>query len=220
MASVQYIFDNTDLAGLGLIVKSSDGVLSQPDFKTPTSHDWKESHGTMVDLSARRLRDRTIKLVGYIVGDNPADLTNKVQQLFNVLSGNGMHMLRIIVPNANAPLFFQVYLQKKIDVKKQWKPNGPNVGELTIELTEPEPVKRVISFGASITTASIKMNTNGEAVNIRYSDGFAQLDAITSGTQTITHRFSTTGEHFAIITGNIDAITDYTTNGQTTWSKL
>lgn len=212
---VNYYIDGVDFKTLNVYVEASDGLLSRPKLKAPLTVKWDEYHGEFPDLSKKYYEAREIVLSCFIKGSSKADFITKCNGFLAKFDAPGLHRLMVSV-DGSEPLIYQVYLADGVDVRKEWS-DTTMIGTFTVKLREPEPVKRIMKFigpgTANFTATSLKM------LNFYWGDGEKTVD-ISGTSQSISHTYPNAGTYYISITGDIDAITLFTTNTTTVWSKL
>lgn len=215
---VKYTLDGVDIKTYGVYISKSFGFHSKPDFKKITTHDWAEYNGEVVDLAHRYVMPREITLECFIRSSTQADFTTKCNTFLNLFDKKGLLNLSVVI-DENKPFPYLVYLDKGVDVKKDWQ-DGPMVGVFTLKLREPEPVKRVIKFVGTLANRKATLTlTSSKLLNIYWGDNLFLFDV--SGSSTVlTHTYAENGTYFIVITGNIDEITALTHNGTEIWTKL
>ena len=94
------------------------------------------------------------------------------------------------------------------------------VGTFSLKLKEPDPVKRVVRH-QKISEATKVLNvtlTTNKAVTIHWGDGTKSEDVY--GTNiTVSHTYTNNGVYYAIISGVIEKISAFKTNGIVVWNK-
>lgn len=211
MKDIEYYINGNSFTNYGVIVEGSSGVCSKLEMKDPLSVDYGNYHGTCVNLASVYYKERNINLSCVIEAVGYDDFITKTNSFISEFEGAGPKRLKIDV--GSKPLVYEVYSPKSFDPDKKWNPIHM-VGTFSLNLVEPEPVKRVLQFGEGTATITI---TSSKLVNIYWGDGTHTYDIY--GTQTISHTFSS-GMHEIIITGDIDKITFISTNCTTLWNKL
>lgn len=211
---VSYTLDGTSFRDLGVVVSSSKGLLDAPKRKISEGKDWQEIHGEIVDLDTYIYEARDITLDCFIAGDSSEALSNAMRTFIDLLTAPGLHRL-VVNADMAKPLFYQVYLRDQVQVNKKWR-DGRNVATFTLKLKEPEPVKRVVLFTG--TTCNITLTTQWP-VNIYWGDGSYTYD-VQGETVSVTKTFATAASRYCIITGNIEQISYFSTNGTLIWGKL
>ena len=214
-----YLIDGVDFKEYGVYVSGSDGILNRPKMKQPASIDWDNYHGVSIDLSHKFYEQREITLDCFIKAESKIDFIKRVHTFEQLFDKQGTNRLVIDVHPVK-PLIYEVYCKDTIDIKKQWS-EDLMVGTFKLKLIEPEPVKRIlkhIRIGESTKTCSITITTN-KMVNIYWGDGTVDYDI--SGTdKLIEHIYQTNGDYFPVVTGCIDEIKKFETNGIVVWEKI
>jgi len=87
------------------------------------------------------------------------------------------------------------------------------IGEFTLTLVEPQPIKRIIHFirADGNTTTSITL-TCQRPLTIYWGDGTV-TDNVMGTSVTTTHTYSVNGSKFIILAGVIEKVSSLTTNG-------
>ena len=216
---VKYYIDGVDLKTYGVSVSGSEGLLSRPKIKAPVSMSWEGYHGDVIDVSKRRYESRQISIDCFIVANDNIDLIAKFNAFAAVFDKTGLRQLLVSVEPAE-PLAYMVLLEESIDIKKIWGETQV-VGTFTLNLREPEPVKKVLRYTRSDVaskTVSITV-TSAKMLNIYWGDGTFTYDV--SGTAvTVTHDYAVNGRFYIVVTGNIEEITSLTSTGAIVWNKL
>ncbi|MBV5348915.1 phage tail family protein [bacterium] len=214
MSDVTYYLDGVDIKTYGVYVKSSDGLLSRPKPKKRLSADWPDYNGELVDLSKKVYESRSIKLECFIKATSKADFQSKMVTFLSALDAAGTRRLMVVV-DPTKPLVYEVYLSGDVDPVKKWS-DTTMVGTFKLEFTEPSPIKRVVAVTGTSLTITI---SSPKLVDIYWGDGSVTNDV--SGTnQATSHTYSVSGTYYAIVAGNIDEITAFSTTGTVLWTKL
>ena len=206
----------------GIHVQSSDGILQRPKLKTPFKQDWADLHGEVVDLSNKRVQAREITLKCWLPANGKIDFVNKWNDFISQFEGDDTVRLMIDI-HPTKPLVYEVYLEDALDVSKKWN-DELMVGTFTLKLKEPDPVKKVVRFRADgETTHYIKVKSD-TMLTIAWGDGtFTHNvwgDHTTEATK-LSHTYSTQQNvYYAIISGVIEDIDDFETDGIIVWDKF
>ena len=219
---LEYYLDGTNLRDFGIRVESSSGVLDLPKLKTPTSNDWADYHGKVIDLTDKRFEEREITLNCWLKASGKMDFTERVNKLYDVFRQDGTQRLMISI-HPTKPLVYEVYCEDGIAPSKKWH-DDKMIGTFTLKLKEPDPVKRVVRHwrtGSGTQTLSIALKSD-KMVNIYWGDGSADYDVYgdRTGSNAITHTYTDNGIYYAIVGGVIEEIEDFSTNGIIVWSRL
>lgn len=216
---MNYYIDNIDIKSTyGVFISASSGLISNPKPKRPAARSWAEYNGEIPDLASTVYEARDIKLECFIKADNREQFLAKVYGFLDLFE-KGRTVRLMVDVGASKPLVYEVFLNAQVDIEKAFDP-GQLVGTFTLNLREPEPVKRVLKFEATAETlqASITM-TSPKLVSIYWGDTTVTEDV--SGTDKVTtHTYSAAGVYYIVITGNINQVTALTSNATLIWSKI
>ena len=218
MEDVEYYIDGVNFKHYGVYVSSAQGIVGQLARKEGLSVDWDEYHGKAVDRSRPRFKERKIVLECFIEASSRTDYVSRVNSFFEVFRASGTQRLKIEYDGTTRPLVYEVYMKEEVDPDKKWGAynSGLMVGTFKLVLEEDEPVKKVVRFTGS---GNCKVSfTSAKLVNIYWGDGSHTYNL--SGAVTQTHSYSTSGVYEIIITGVIEDIENFTTNGIVIWNKL
>lgn len=211
-----YIGGNDIYSTYGIIVAGSKGVIDMPKMKDPLSYSWPDMHGVAIDLGSPVFEYKEIILECSMRADTRLAFAENLNTFMKMLLAANTRRLQITI-DAAKPLVYEVYCPDGAVLNKRWS-QAKQYGFFTLKLREPEPVKRVVRFTAPIT-ASITITSVTKPVNIYWGDGTFAKDVMGTS-QVRTKTFGGSGYRFAIITGDIDSITSFTSNGATIWDKL
>lgn len=219
---LEYYLDGTNLRDLGIRVESSSGILDLPKLKSPTSNDWADYHGKVIDLTDKRFDEREITLNCWLKASGKMDFTERVNKLYEIFRQDGTQRLMITI-HPTKPLVYEVYCEDGIAPSKTWH-DDKMIGTFTLKLKEPDPVKRVVRHqktSSGTQTLSIALKSD-KMVNIYWGDGSVDYDVYGdhTGNNAITHTYTDNGIYYAIIGGVIEEIEDFSTNGILVWSRL
>lgn len=217
-----YFIDGVDFKDFGIYVSDSKGVIDLPKLKTPRTDKWDNYHGDVVDMSHKYYEARTIKLSCFIKAGDSSEFMEKVfefERMFDVARTN-----RLMIDVGAKPLVYEVYCPNGVVLSKKWN-NNLMVGTFELNLTEPEPVKKVLKHyvtsnpGTDVCSMTI---LSSKYLNIYWGDGTSDMDVCGDGSQaqTITHQYSNPGEYYPVITGCIDEIDSFSTSSIVVWNKL
>lgn len=212
------LIDNVDLREMGIYVSASDGILNRPKLKTPASVSWDNYHGAAVDLMHKFVEQREITLSCFCKAANKIEFIKRITEFQQMFDKKGSNRLVFDI-HPTKPLIYEVYCSDTIEVVKEWS-DSLMVGTFKLKLIEPEPVKRMlkhIRINASTKTCRIEINTP-KYVNIYWGDGHVDYDIV--GNTVVTHDYTEDGDYYPLITGDIDAIQDFTTNAIIVWPKI
>lgn len=220
MADVSYYIDGVNFKDLGVFVASSDGLLSKPSSKSPISFDWPDHHGETIDFAKIYYKPRNINFRCFISADSRAEFISKCNSFLSLFDESFTRRLYVEVDTASNPLLYEVQLQSGVDIDKIWR-DSTMVGTFTLHLFEPEPVKKVYKYmrtGEPDKTVTFAI-TSSKSVNVYYGDKTHLFD-VNGSNANANHDYQTNGTYYIVITGDIDEISNITTNATLVWNKL
>lgn len=212
--NVTYTIRGVDFRDHGVVVSASTGLLDQPKRKMKEYRHWPEVHGEIIDPGFYIYEARDIVLKCFIAAGSASELTDGFIAFRALLDQPGTCRL-VVDAGMDRPLFYEVYNREPVELLKRWR-DGRLVGTFILRLREPEPVKRVVRFTGS--TCNITLSTR-LPVNIYWGDGSNTLDLSGTGIS-VTKNFASAAVRFALVTGNIEQLTLFSTNGEVIWHKL
>ena len=219
---INYYLNGVNLQDYGIRVSASTGVIDHPKLKTPTSVDWPDYNGKVIDLSDKRFEEREISLSCWIKASGKMDFANKLNKFYEIFQQDGTQRLLIGI-HPRKPLVFEVYCEDGIAVSKRWH-NDLMIGTFTLKLKEPDPVKRVVRHqkqGTTGTELTIGCKTD-KMTDIYWGDGTVDKDVYGdhTGNNVLHHTYTNDGIYYAIVGGIIEDLQNFTTNGIIVWNKL
>ena len=219
---LEYYINGQSLRDMGVIVKSSTGVLDRPKLKSTNTTDCPDDHGEVVDLFAKRYSPRDITLNCWMRATGKMDFITRVNNLLQEFDTAGTARLTIAL-HPTKPLVYEVYLPEGVSFDKTWRDNKM-IGSFSLKLREPQPVKRVLRFQrTSDATAQISVTIKSpSALSIFWGDGIADHDLVTDdgSAATYSHTYAADGIYYPIVAGVIEAIEEFTTNAIVVWDKI
>lgn len=222
VSQLEYYLNNVNFKEIGIRVESSNGVLDLPKLKMPSSIDWPDYHGKVVDLSNKRYEEREITLNCWLKATGKIDFVERVNKLYDLLREDGTARLMISI-HPTKPLLYEVYAADGVAHSKRWH-DDKMIGTFSLKLKEPDPVKRVVRHqmtNATSNQVTIALKTD-KVVNIYWGDGTVSEDVYGdyTGTKALKHTYTENGVYYVVIAGVIEEITDFSTNGIIVWNKL
>lgn len=221
---IKYYIDNIDLATKGIIVSNVKGLFNLPKLKDTLSVNYPSRNGIIVDLSKPIYDVRDIELSCYVKATSRLQfltLTNElITQLF---AKSNLRELRIDY-ESQKPLFYFVYLKDGLDIEHQAKWNYSNhIGQFSLKLIEPEPLKRVYIFNADNVLNARQLGflyqEPTQQFTIYWGDG--NFDVIRAGTS-VSHVYAVDGIYYVSFVGMVNEIQGLvaTETLETLWNLL
>lgn len=230
-----YLLDGVDFKTYGVYVSKAKGLFDGLKMKEPLKVEFQGYHGEALDLSKPRFEAREITLECFIKAEGgKMAFVQAVQDFINQFFAKhtlpsstlnaelvqaGLHRLTVDIHPTKA-LVYEVYLPDGTSIDKEWN-DKKMTGTFTLTLREPEPVKRVLKHmrtNESSKRISITLTTS-KLVNIYWGDGTTTQDVCGTGV-TITHDYANNGDYYAIVTGVVEEIEQFSTNAIVVWNKL
>ena len=207
----------------GIYVQESDGLLDRPAMKTPVSQDWPGHHGEVVDLNDKRVQARDITLKCWMPCVSKLDFAEKFNDFCKQFEGNGTARLMVDI-HPTRPLVYEVYLREALNVSKKWN-DRLFVATFTLKVREPDPVKRIVRFLSNEGEEhSIKLNAGtGNVLTIAWGDGTFTHNVYgehATDATALKHTYTDGGIYYAIVSGVIEDVTDFETDGIVVWEKF
>ena len=215
---LNYSIDGVNFKEFDVVVSESIGILDLPKFKGAFSVDWADYHGSVVDLTNRRVESREIELRCWIKAAGYKDFVSKVNRFMDVFRKDGTHRLSIDI-HPTKPLVYEVYNNSGINISKRWR-NEDMVGTFALKLTEPDPVKRIVRHqrsGDNTKTLTITL-TSDKVVTVYWGDG--TQDEMYGTNISRSHQYLKDGVYYAIVSGVIEEINSFSTNGIIVWHLI
>lgn len=199
--NLNYSLNALSFSSIGLYVAESQGVLDMPAPKEYFGVEWPDAHGLVLDLTRPRYKERVITLECVMIATGPENLGLQLSALSQELRKPGTKRLRFY-PTAAKPLVYEVYSSGAVEVKKKWR-DGKIIARLTLNLTEPQPRKRVY---AAAGTVSLTV-TCPSPIALYWGDGTNEY--VQGVAQTKTHTYGGTAGvvYYLIVSGEIEAAT-------------
>lgn len=159
---VIYKLDNVDLTDYGVHVSASEGLLSRPRPKRPTTLSWQDYNGEVVDLSKRTYEPREIELDCFIKAASQWEFQDKVNAFLSVLDTIGTKRLEVGVDGLSGGE--NLILNSKVNKSIQ---GGVAGFFYWLELSE---------YLIQGETYIYKNDLNGESQDAAFSDGVENYD--------------------------------------------
>lgn len=212
MAEVRYSVNGKYFKDFGVSITESDGLFHQLKRKSVNSYDWAEYHGNAPDISNPKFEAREITLKGYVVGADWLTMKASFDTIVGEFQKAGTQRL-LIEPFGLKAMPFEVYTDSGTPLEKKFR-QGRTVGFFTLKLIEPNPIKKVLS----LTGASLNLSyTSPKETEIFYGNGTKD---IVKTNASISGKVLPAGTKYIIIAGNVEEITNLTTNATVLWERL
>ncbi|OZI09580.1 hypothetical protein BWI93_03080 [Siphonobacter sp. BAB-5385] len=212
---VTYSVNGRNFKDFGVWVSESDGVIDNLNMKEPFKVEWDEYHGEVIDLNRPRYDVREISLSCFIEGVGRDEFLDRVKNFLAEFTKPGTQRLMIQV-HSSKPLVYEVYCRESVNLQKKWS-DDLMVGTFVLKLREPEPVKRVLKFTGT-GTATITL-TSKWMTSIYWGDG-SKTRNVYGTNKTVSHNFTTGGDHYIIVAGMIEEMTGFSSNAPIVWNQL
>lgn len=213
MAELIGTINGLPFTNFGVRISQTYGIMDALQRKPSVMRNWNDYHGDQIDLEKPVFEARDISVECFIVQPTPEDFLTQWTLFKAEFEKAGLQEFRLEFV-IGRPYIFMCYLRNGLKMAKRFQ-DGEMIGTFTIELREPEPVKRIISFSG---TGNKTINVVSDyPLNIYWGDGTSTKNVKTNQT----HNYATSGTHYVVITGMIDDITSMSySTGTLLWSKL
>lgn len=215
--TVAYTINGVNFASHGVRVSGSSGILDNLKMKEPAGFDWPDYHGRVLDLSAPRYESREITLTCWIDAPDSSAFQRRVFAFLDEFRKPGTQ--RLMISAGQKPLVYQVYLQESIGLDKRWSAREM-VGDFTLKLIEPSPVKRVLRHvrtSEDNKTVTVSF-TSPKLMSVHWGDGAVTNNVY--GEVSLTHDYATDGEYYIVVDGTVEDLTEFTTSAVIVWNRL
>jgi len=215
---LSYLINGINFKTWDVTVSESNGILDLPKLKTPFSIDWPDYHGQIIDLTRKRIEAREIELKCWMKATGKMDFITKLNSFLDMFRADGTQRLTIDF-HPIKPLLYEIYCLDGISISKRWN-DDLMIGTFTLKLIEPDPVKRVVRHQRiSDATKTLTVTfTSDKTVTVYWGDG--THEQAYGENVTLSHNYSSNGIYYAIVTGVIEEIKNFSTNGIVVWNKI
>lgn len=166
-----YKIQGRDVREYGLFVGRGVGLLDPP---TPKRNRYQQMdlhlHGEMINRQKVYFETRKITLTCSIIANNATQFLDRINNIKNLLQVKGTFRLEVFTP-AEHPLVYEVYCSQINLEPTVWR-NGKMATTCTINLVEPEPIKRVYKV-VDTSQEVVVNNVKGILLNVYRSNSIA-----------------------------------------------
>ena len=224
---LDFYVDGVNFKTYGVEVSSEEGLLDELERKDPPRMDWDSMHGEVVDLSRPRWQPREIKLECFIVASSNSAFIRAKNRFAAAFNASGLHRLTCEYAGTVKPLEYDVYRVEKMEVKNEWT-DDLKVGAFTVTLREPQPIKMVLKHICQSAGSEAWFQCNiDRPLSVSWGDQDATCVVVTGTGNTsksnmlhnangnplkVKHAYAGAGDYDIVIKGNIERITNFTTN--------
>lgn len=232
---VEYYVDGENFKLYGVEVSKSEGLVDALERKEPLRVDWDSMHGEVIDLQRPHWQRREITLECFIVASNNTAFIRALKNFMAAFEKAGTQRLTCEYAGSVKPLEYDVYRNDKVEVDKTWN-DELMVGTFTLALIEPQPVKMVLKHICQTSNSQVWFECHSDKMlNVSWGDGDTHcriygetsdrdrsnnIRSRNSDTVKVLHTYAAPGEYDIVIHGNIEEITNFSTNAIVIWSKL
>lgn len=224
---LDFYVDGVNFKTFGVEVSSEEGLLDELERKDPPRMEWESMHGEVVDLSRPRWQPREIKLECYIVASSNSAFIRAKNRFAAAFNTAGAHRLTCEYAGTVKPLEYDVYRIGNMEVTNDWT-DDLKVGTFTVTLREPQPIKMVVKHicQSAGSVAWFQCNID-RGLSVSWGDQDTTCTVVTgSGNASksnnlhdangnplkVQHTYAAAGDYDIVIKGNIERITNFTTN--------
>jgi len=217
MAALKFYIDNIALTDYGVRVSKVAGIIGLLKPKQRNTEEWTGHHGKMYDTSKPVYEERDITLDCWVTATSKFDLIEKLKQFTEAFNKDGFIQLKVNIDIENYLLYnvlvFNVVNTSESDYSVSYN-TQKQIGTFQLKFVEPEPVKKVIRATQANTTISFDST---KAVNIHWGDGHSDYDLVGTGIEVSR---AVPYDTYISITGDVDVISNFATNGAIIHDKI
>ncbi|OBS12826.1 hypothetical protein ATE49_15330 [Elizabethkingia miricola] len=174
MGKINWTINGKNFDSFGIGVSASRGFGDLLKQKDRPSYNWPGQHGKQYDLDSKpKYEERTIELDCFVIGDNWNLMTDQFRSFSSEFDKEGTQRL-IVEIFSYKPRIYDVILSDKI-ILNEVKKEGKSAGSFTLKLTEPDPIKKILSIESSKLELAFN-SSDWISVNTGYSSVFKKGD--------------------------------------------
>lgn len=212
---VEYYLNSFHFRDNGIYISESDGLLGSLKPKKIETQEWAEYHGEVLTPNYKpKFEPREIELSGWVEGENWLQMKRRFDRVMSEFRKQGKQRL-VVNPFGMQPLVYDVVLTNEIDLDKSFR-KGFMIGKFKIKLKDLNPIKKVVRvIGNDIhvqfnSLEFVEMKLNNQTIYKR--GNVNQSFTIPESEMWLDENNET--NNFLTISGDIDSITNFVTNGE------
>lgn len=222
LTDVEYYINGLNFKDFGVYVSKSNGLIGHLERKEGATAEYDTYHGRAYDYDYVKYKERKISLECFIEAHSREAFIEWMNHFFEQFRIKGTRRFRIEYNGSTKPLVYEVMLLEESNPDKTFPKYNKEmmVGTFTLNLEEPDPVKMVLRhIGVAANSQSSITLTTPKKLSVSWGDGEKSFGIIGTN-RTITHTYAEAGEYDIIISGNVEDITNLTTDDIIVWQKL
>ena len=166
MEEVKYSVNGKYFKDFEVYISDSFGIADGLQRKKVNTYDWAEYNGISIDLSNPKFEARELKLNGFVLGDDWDKMVENFNTILFEFEKSGTQRL-MIEPFSLKPRVYEVFIEGTTELVKRFK-SGKMIGLFTLNLTEPNPIKKV--FVTNLDAFNLSYSSNSET-EVFWGDG-------------------------------------------------
>lgn len=219
---VEYYINGINFKEFGVYVSKANGLVGNLERKEGATAEYDTYHGRAYDYDYVKFKERKISLECFIEAHSRSSFIEWMHHFFEQFRMRGTRRLRVEYNGSTKPLVYEVIMLEGSDPDKTFPKYNEKmmVGTFTLNLEEPDPVKMVLRhIGKTANSQSSITLSTPKKLTISWGDGEFTTGVIGTS-QTITHTYAQEGTYDIIVSGNVEDITNLSTNDIVVWQKL
>lgn len=219
---VEYFIDGVNFKDYGVYVSASENLVGRLAQKEAATAEYDNYHGVVRARNRKRFKERVITLNCFIEASSRSAFVEWAQMFLALFDGDGTHRLKVNYDGGVKGLVYEVQTIDEVVIDKKWGKYNDElmVGTFQLQLTEDEPVKRVLRHISINPDSEVTITlTSYKHLNIYWGDGTATYRVSGSNRQ-ISHTYTQPGEYDIIVAGVIEDIEAFDTNAIVLWPML
>ena len=219
---VEYYINGINFKEFGVYVSKANGLVGNLERKEGATAEYDTYHGRAYDYDYVKFKERKISLECFIEAHSRSSFIEWMHHFFEQFRMRGARRLTVEYNGSTKPLVYEVIMLEGSDPDKTFPKYNEKmmVGTFTLNLEEPDPVKMVLRhIGKTANSQSSITLSTPKKLTISWGDGEFTTGVIGTS-QTITHTYAQEGTYDIIVSGNVEDITNLSTNDIVVWQKL
>lgn len=210
---VEFSVNNVLFTDFGVYVDGMSGPFGRPPKKDGLTVDWPDEHGEVKANSAVDIYEaKQIRLSCWLQANSLDEMFTRWFSFLDAISGPGTFRLQLKA--GTRMVCAEVRLEEEVEMDKDKFVEGENFARFTLNLIEPQPVKKILKVTGNSANVSF---TTSNMMTIYWGDGSVTANARTGS---YPHDYTEPGDKYIVIVGRLDKLSNFTTDAIPHWNYL